>query len=188
MSKSLNFWSRKLHRWGAIAFCAPLLIVVLSGILLQLKKQLAWVQPPMAHTGHGRLEVSWQSILDAVAGLPECEVTSWDDIDRMDVRPDRGLIKVQCKNRQEVQLDLATADVLAVNYRRSDLIEMLHDGSLFGEIVKMGVFLPNAIALLFLWFTGMWLWYLPIQAKSKKRNRIKLSMANNPPSGPDSRS
>jgi uncharacterized iron-regulated membrane protein len=171
MSKSFNFWSRKLHRWGAIAFCAPLLIVILSGILLQLKKHVAWVQPETADAGHNRLQVSWQSMLEAVAKIPECEVRSWSDVERLDVRPDRGIAKIQCRNRQEVQVDLASGDVLAVNYRRSDLIEMLHDGSIFGEIVKLGVFLPNAIALLFLWFTGLWLWYLPFRVNRKKHKR-----------------
>ena len=37
--------SRKAHRWGAIAVALPFLVVIATGILLQLKKNWSWVQP-----------------------------------------------------------------------------------------------------------------------------------------------
>jgi uncharacterized iron-regulated membrane protein len=38
--------SRKLHRWGALSIAMPFLLVLLTGLLLQVKKQVPWVQPP----------------------------------------------------------------------------------------------------------------------------------------------
>jgi hypothetical protein len=171
MPSSWNRWSRKLHRWGALLTFIPLLLVIVSGLLLQVKKQVPWVQPA-TNRGTGSVpEIQWQSLLEATSSVPEADVDSWEDIDRVDVRPGKGMAKVQCKNRWEVQLDLSTGEVLAANYRRSDLIESLHDGSFFSDAAKLWLFLPNGLLLLGLWCTGVYLWWLPIGVKRKKRKK-----------------
>ncbi len=37
--------NRKVHYWGAIICALPLLIVLIRGLLLQVKKQSHWIQP-----------------------------------------------------------------------------------------------------------------------------------------------
>jgi hypothetical protein len=175
MAMSWNRWARKLHRWGAVIIFVPLLLVVASGLLLQVKKQLTWIQPAMTKGSSTTPEIPWQTILESTAKIPEAEVHSWSDIDRVDVRPGKGIAKVQCNNRWEIQIDLATAEVLSVNYRRSDLIESLHDGSFFSDPVKLWVFLPNGLILLGLWCTGVYLWWLPFGVKRKKRKQRELA-------------
>ena len=172
MPKSLNWWTRKVHRWGAIVFALPMLCVVLSGLLLQVKKQSAWIQPPTQRgtTSNSTPSRDWGELLDAVRQVPQAEVQGWDDVDRMDVRLDRGIVKVRCVNRWEVQVDLHTGGILSSTRRRSDLIESLHDGSFFSDAAKLWVFLPNGLALFVLWLTGLWLWYLPFAAKRRKTN------------------
>lgn len=161
MNLNPRLWMRKLHRWGAILVAAPFLVVLVTGIILQLKKESAWVQPP-ANRGVGKLpEISFDAILAAVKEVPEAEVQSWNDIDRLDVRPTKGYVKVQANNRWEIQVDLKTAKVLQTAYRRSDLLESIHDGSWFHESAKLWVFLPSAIVVLGLWFTGIYLFVLP---------------------------
>ena len=81
--------------------------------------------------------------------------------------PGRGIVKVQACNRTEVQVDLQTAEVLQVAYRRSDLIESLHDGSFFHDRVKLWIFLPVALLLLGLWVTGVYLFVLPYLARRR---------------------
>ena len=174
MAKNLNLITRKLHRWGAIAFALPLLLVILTGLLLQMKKQVAWVQPP-TQKGSALNEtprLSWSALLAAVREIPEAEVAGWADIDRLDVRPGRGIVKVRCNNHWEIQLDLQSGAVLSSTLRRSDWIESLHDGSFFSQLVKLGVFLPNGLALLALWITGAWLWYLPFHHRRRNKTRI----------------
>lgn len=166
---SLNRWSRKLHRWGAVWTAVPLLLVIVTGILLQVKKEVPWVQPPTMKGAPGAVALDWDAILSATKKVPEANVATWADIDRMDVRPDRSLIKIQCRNRWEVQLDWTTGEVLHSALRRSDWIEMLHDGSLFGEFSKYFIFLPSGLILFGLWFTGAYLWYLPIHVRRKKQ-------------------
>ena len=141
------------------------------GILLQLKKQVAWVQPPTMRGSTNELKISWEQILRSVQAVPDANVQSWKDINRIDARPDRGLIKVRCAGDWEVQLDSATAEVLSSKYRRSDWIESLHDGSFFSEWAKPTIFLANGLALLCLWLSGIYLWYLPIWSKQKKKKR-----------------
>lgn len=79
--------------------------------------------------------------------VPEAEVNSGDDVDRLDVRPGRGMVKVRCRNRWEVQVDTENGEILQVAYRRSDLIEIIHDGSLFHDHFKLWVFLLAALVL-----------------------------------------
>ena len=160
---------RKAHRWGAVVVAVPFLLVLLTGVLLQLKKELAWVQPPTKKGGGKQPTTSFDAILAAVKTVPEAEVKGWGDIDRLDVRPKDGVVKVQCKNRYEVQVDSQTAAVVQVEYRRSDLIESLHDGSWFHDSFKVYVFLPVAVVVIGLWATGMYLFVLPLWVKWRRR-------------------
>lgn len=160
---------RKLHRWGAVVVAVPFLLVLLTGCLLQLKKELTWVQPPTKKGAAKAPSVGFDAILAAVRDVPEAGVKGWGDIDRIDVRPKDGIVKVQCKNRYEVQVDFQTGKVVQVQYRRSDLIESLHDGSFFDDAFKVYVFLPVALVVLMLWATGLYLFALPYWVKWRRR-------------------
>jgi hypothetical protein len=176
----LSILSRKLHRWGAIVIGLPVISVIGSGILLQVKKQVPWVQPHEQRTEQHAPSVDWGLILAAAKGVPDAGVTSWADIDRVDVRPGKGILKIVTNSRWEVQMALATGEVLQVAYRRSDLIESLHDGSFYGDRTKLAIFLPSGIVLFGLWLTGLYLWLLPYLTK---RKRAKLQEKGSPAPG-----
>jgi uncharacterized iron-regulated membrane protein len=161
--------NRDIHRWGSILIALPSAVIISTGVMLQLKKESAWIQPTTKEGSSKELSVSFDRILSATQGVPEAGVNSWDDIDRVDVRPGKGMLKVRCSNRWEVQLDAKTGDVLQVAYRRSDLIESIHDGSFFHDRVKLWVFLPVALVLSILWLTGIYLFFLPYYAKWRQR-------------------
>lgn len=173
MFNNINLLTRKLHRWGAVIFAIPIITVIVSGLLLQVKKQVEWVQPPTqkGDSSNKTPQHGWSDILEIVRGVEAAKIEDWDDIDRLDMRPSKGIVKVRSNNRWEVQIDLESGEVLSSTYRRSDLIESFHDGSFFTEYVKMGIFLPNGIVLLVLWLTGVWLWYLPFHSRRKKNQR-----------------
>jgi uncharacterized iron-regulated membrane protein len=161
---------RKTHRWGAILVAVPFLVVLVAGLLLQVKKQVLWVQPATKKGAGKEPTIAMSEILAALMqDAPQAEVKSWDDIERLDVRPKDGIVKVQCKNRYEVQIDFQTGKVLQVEYRRSDLIESLHDGSWFGDAAKLYVFLPVAVVVLVLWLTGVYLFILPYAVKWRRK-------------------
>ncbi len=163
-----RIWNRKLHRWGAIAVALPFLIVISTGLLLQLKKQLAWVQPPEQKGASAAPAVTMEAMLAAARSVPEAGITDWSDVDRVDVRPGKGLIKVIGNSRWEIQLDASTGAVLQTAYRRSDLMESLHDGSWFHPLAKLWIFLPSGAIVLGLWVTGIYLFLLPIRSRRAK--------------------
>lgn len=164
-----NVLNRKIHYWASFIVAIPVLVIILTGVLLQSKKHWTWVQPAEQRGSGAVPAISMQQILDTVRGVPELGVQGWDDVNRMDVRPARGMVKVWLQNGYEVQVDLATAEVLQVAYRRSELIESIHDGSFFGgDWTKMGLFLPAGLTLLLLWLGGMWMWWVPFRAKRRR--------------------
>ena len=116
--------------------------------------------------------IDLEGILRAVKTVPATGVQGWDDVNRLDVRPSRGMVKVWLRNGWEVQVDLGTGRVLQTAYRRSDLIESIHDGSYFaGDVSKLGVFLPVGLGLLAMWVTGICMFFLPIVRRRGERRR-----------------
>lgn len=164
-------WARRTHRWGSALVALPFLLVVSTGVLLQLKKHISWLQPPTAKGQAKAPNVGFDAILEAVKSSPKASVRGWNEIERIDVQPNRGIAKVHTKSHWEVQVDLETAQLLHVAYRRSDLIESLHDGSWFHEAAKLWVFLPVGLVTMGLWFTGVYLFPLPHLIRWQRRRK-----------------
>ena len=171
-----NVLNRKVHYWASFAVAVPLLVMIGSGLLLQSKKHWTWVQPA-EHRGTGSIPtIDLEGVLASVKQVPGVDVRGWDDVNRLDVRPGRGMVKVWLNNGWEIQVDLGTGRVLQTAYRRSDLIESVHDGSWFaGEWTKLGLFLPAGLVMLLLWFGGMWMWWVPFIAKRRRRASARLA-------------
>ena len=108
MTPNPRIVNRKLHRWGAIATALPFLLVIATGLLLQLKKQLPWVQPPEQRTSNTVPSVTMPQLLAAAQAVPQAGIRSWDDIERVDVRPSKGIAKIIGNSRWELQVDLAS--------------------------------------------------------------------------------
>ena len=172
----LSKLSRYLHRWGAIVLLVPMLIIIVSGIVLQFKKESAYIQPPTKRGSSSELAISFDRILEAAKTVPQAKIESWDDVDRLDVRPGKGVVKVRCKNRWEIQIDTQTGEVLQSAIRRSDLIESIHDGTYFHESFKLWVFLPSGLFLAVLVITGLHLFSLPHLAR---RRRLRKEAGEN---------
>lgn len=167
--RSLTTLNRKIHYWGSIIIAVQLAIVLLTGVLLLLKKEFDWIQPATVRGEQKGLSIEFEQILAVARTVPEAGIETWTDIDRLDVRPGKGMIKVRAENRWEIQIDANTGAVLQVAYRRSDLIESIHDGSFFGDYAKLWVFLPSALVVIGLWITGMVLFFHPYAVKARKR-------------------
>ncbi|MFT7620750.1 MAG: putative iron-regulated membrane protein [Planctomycetota bacterium] len=163
--------NRKVHRWGAILTAIPVLLVVTTGVLLQLKKQSSWIQPPTQKGSTSTVSGNFDDILQAARAGKHANISSWDDVDRLDVRPSKGIVKIKARNDWELQVDLETKEILQESYRRSDFIESLHDGSFFG--LKFWIFLPSAVILLVLWGTGLYLFFLPYIARRNYRRKMQ---------------
>lgn len=167
--KALN---RKVHYWGSIASSLPLLIIIITGLLLFFKKQSDWIQPVTVNGSTSFPTIGFDDVLKISQKIPEAQINKWSDINRLDVRPKKGVIKIRSNNDWEIQIDHQTGEVLNIGFRRSDIIEALHTGTFFTNYVSYGIFLPAAIILLILLITGMYLFINVTQAKNKNK-RLK---------------
>lgn len=171
---------RKIHHWGSLVIMLQMGLVIGAGLLLIVKKQVEWVQPPTA-SGVAREDVpvmTIEALFHTAQGIEKLELRSWSELSRVDFKPGKGVVKFVAPNNWEAQMDTATGEVLQVAYRRSDIIESLHDGSFFADWVKLYVFFPTGLILLVLWGTGIYLFFLPHikraqKAREKRRNATK---------------
>ncbi|GEM_PF-431974 len=171
IGRDWKFWTRQIHYWISVSFALPVIITICTGMLLLWKKQSDWVQPPTQQGSGSVPTLAYERLLETVKGIPEAEIEDWSDIARLDIRPEKGIVKVRAKNRWEIQLDHQSGELLQVMYRRSDLIESIHDGAFFHEKAKLWVFFPSALVLLALWVTGLILFLYPLPGKVKKWRR-----------------
>lgn len=162
--------NRSTHKWASIIIAMPLLVILVTGILLLVKKEFAYLQPPSAKGITHIPSISFEQILAQVKTVEQADVNSWESIDRLDVRPSKGLIKVRAKSQWEVQLDSSTGEVLHVAYRRSDIIEQIHDGTYWQKSANLWLTLPVAIVLVLISISGLILFFYPYFKRIKKRN------------------
>ena len=160
--RTFSRWTFYLHLWLGILATGVILLVSVTGILLNHKRPLG-LMPDVAHTPSGPFEESLS--LAELARHAEAAVgpsVAAAGIDRMDVRPGDGLVKVRFNDRsvQEVDLDLNTGRVLHVGERNDVFLEKLHSGEIFGD----GWVLlsdASAVMLVLLLLSGYWLWLFP---------------------------
>ncbi len=164
---------REWHRYLGVPLALFVILNALTGLLLGWKKASATLQPPTARGASARL-ANWRS-LEEVGRSAEAALAAHlggstpPRLDRMDVRPERGIVKVLfTPGVWEVQVDPATLAVHSVARRHSDWIEALHDGSLFGEPFKQALTSMLALGLIALSVSGVWLWYGPRRLRRER--------------------
>jgi hypothetical protein len=150
------------HLWVGVLFTVVLLVISVTGILLNHKRGLE-LMPEVEHapTGEFTRALSLGDLGERALRAAN-ETGSFERIDRMDVRPRDGLIKVRLRNATstEVTLDINDGRVLHIGPRGDVFLEKLHSGEIFGP---QGIFLSDAgaVALTLLLITGYWLWLRP---------------------------
>ncbi len=157
---------RSYHRYLGLALALLLLLSALTGILLAWKKQSDLLQPPTQKGAQPGL-VEWLP-LDQLGEIAQSallkEGMELEDavIDRMDIRPGKGIVKILFKEGWwEVQVDGTSGKVLSIARRHSDWIEKVHDGSIISEGFKLLSMNILGFGILLLITTGIWLWYGP---------------------------
>ncbi|MEL6864399.1 MAG: PepSY-associated TM helix domain-containing protein [Bacteroidota bacterium] len=157
---------RRWHRYFGISLAVFLAISAITGILLSLKKEVDIIQPP-TQKGVEKDLANWKSI-DELALLAQTAFykqhpdQEGNPINRIDVRPSKGMAKVLFKKGYwEVQIDGSNGQILSIAKRHSDWIEALHDGSIVSDIFKLLSMNILGFGLLLMIATGWWLWYGP---------------------------
>lgn len=150
------------HLWLGVALTGIVLLLCITGILLNHKRALG-LMPDVAHvatgTFEGALPLAELARLASAAAGPEAAEAG---VDRMDVRPGDGLVKVRFDDDSvtEVTLDVVSGSVLNVGERNDVFLEKLHSGEIFGD----GWILLSdaaAVALSLLVISGYWMWLYP---------------------------
>ena len=171
---------RQIHHWGSVLIMLQMGVVIIAGLFLLLKKEVAWIQPETQRSAietTGAPATSLEDLYAAVRTVPEFSNVAWTDLSRVDIKPDKGVVKFVAPSNWEAQIDLVSGEVLQVAYRRSDMIEALHDGSFFADWVKLYIFLPSGLGLLILWATGVYLFFLPYVKRYSRRRGKRQSNA-----------
>jgi uncharacterized iron-regulated membrane protein len=163
-----------IHKWIGIVLGPVLLLVTVTGFLLLLKKDWHWIMPPTRSGTPGPAEAirPLHEVYRAAFALERPQLNSEQDLDRIEFRPAVGVFKLRSRrDHYEIQIDATTLAVLAEGTRRSDWLEALHDGSLFGDGFHGYAMPASAIALLVLTVSGYLLWIWPMLIRRRARRR-----------------
>ena len=169
-------WYRKAHRFVAIPLLLFIAIMSVTGLLLTWKDHLQLKPPTPTIASDGRPLLTLDKIeKNAISYIDSLNLST--EINRIDYRPRKGIAKIRFeKHFTELQIDCFTGHVVSQKTRTADIIEMIHDGSIIdylvdsnGNATKLFYSTFIALGLLFLSFSGFWLWFKPKQIKKNKR-------------------
>ncbi|MEH6779554.1 PepSY domain-containing protein [Maribacter arcticus] len=171
---------RKIHRITGATLFIFFFFIAITGLLLGWKKHSGGIILSKSYKGISTDLKDWLPIdsLNILANNYLLETISPElstDIDRIDIRKDKGMVKfIYTEHLWGLQLDGATGKLLHADRRYSDLIENIHDGSILDKYlgtsdnqVKVFYTTVMGVALLIFTITGFWLWYGP---KRMRRN------------------
>ncbi len=170
---------RSLHKWAAIIVSVPIIIIIISGIFLQVRKPVDFIQPPLKF-GVAKYQptANLNTILESVKTVPEMKVRGWRDVQLLDLRPKQGTVKVRNQEDFEVQVDAKTGAVLGTGQRLNDIVELMHEGATWG--LRLWVFLPVAVIAIFLPITGSYLLIQVTRGKLRSRRRRRVAASQTP--------
>lgn len=177
-------WSRiafYVHLWLGVLSTVALIGIAVTGILLNHKRGLG-LMPDVPHepTGAFTTTISLEQMARAAleAAPPESR-TGWSPgdpvdvglIDRMDVRPRNGYVKVRLRDKasMEMTVDINSGRVVHTGRRGDVFLEKLHSGEIFGGPPFVILSDIAAVALVLTLITGYWLWLVPKLGRGTRR-------------------
>lgn len=184
-------FARKIHRTTGAALFIFFFIVALSGLFLGWKKHSGGLVLADSHKGRSTDPKNWLPIHElkeaAIKHAREnISALISTEIDRIDVRPDKGMVKfIFVEGYWGVQVDCTTGELLHIERRYSDLIENIHDGSYLDRVfgtsygqIKLIYTTVMGFALLTFTITGFWLWFGPKRFKKHSRESLSTSIGS----------
>jgi hypothetical protein len=148
-------WFRQTHRWVAMAAALPAGLIFLTGMLLSLRAVLPGMQRSTVPGSAPGWALSREQILEAARTASGLEGLEWSDVQKVEIAPEHGVIKLRTRSYQELQIDAHTGQVLASGFRPTSLVLALHEGAAFPRWVRWTVFVPAGFLLLYLWLSGV---------------------------------
>lgn len=160
---------RKYHRRLSIIFALPVLIIVVTGILLILRSKLNFIQTPAPKVESITIEKvrPVSEVILKLKNLPNNSIDS-KNITSIIYKPAKNLYSIRTKDYREINLHPETLELLSVGPKLSTLLIQLHEGSFFSKSVRDYIFFPTSLILLFLWGTGLILFFYPKFIRGRK--------------------
>lgn len=162
-----------LHLWLGVLVTVALVAISVTGILLNHKRGLG-LMPDIPHEPSAPFEQAIpleRLAYAALEAVPEEARGGWMPgdsvdvglIDRMDVRPRNGFVKVRLRDKAstEATVDISSGRVIHVGKRGDVFLEKLHSGEIFGGQPYVILSDIAAVALMITLITGYWLWLAP---------------------------
>lgn len=139
---------RNLHAYVGLAATVPLLLIALSGLVLQLRNQFEAIQPATVRSSleEGRALLPMEKVLS---------MFSPGEVEQVIFRPGKANYSLRLKNGHELQLHPQTGEILKDLPRRSGWLIELHQGSWLGPVGQYGIHFGAGLALLFLLLSGI---------------------------------
>ncbi|WP_347925255.1 PepSY-associated TM helix domain-containing protein [Pontimicrobium sp. SW4] len=170
-------WYRRLHKTIAIPLVVFLFLVGVTGLLLTWKDELK-LKPPSQEVIQKQHLIGLKSIEDIATNYSD-SLNLNSTINRIDYRPSKGIAKVRFEYHfTELQIDCFTGDIISTKQRTSDVIEMIHDGSIIDYLFKSDSHYAKLIystitslGLILLSISGFIMWLRPKQIKALKRKK-----------------
>ncbi|KAF3984814.1 MAG: hypothetical protein HFP81_00250 [Methylococcales symbiont of Hymedesmia sp. n. MRB-2018] len=161
----LSVFSHKLHRVSAYVIAIPFLVILITGILLLLRKDL----PFMRSGGEPNIKVEQIQKMEYVFNVIDDRFNvRFDDIKAVHLYINRGIYRVDDKQGKTYNLkadDLTTISTYVKKDTISNFIFRLHEGTIFGDFTLYFIYLPSSIFMMLLLFSGIY--FLTIRIKKK---------------------
>jgi len=155
---ALRRWSRKLHQFMAWLVIAPSVLIFSTGVLLLLRQNVAWIQPPaVMGTQAGLPVIGMDRAFEVARSVPEAGISSWQDLSSIDIKPAKGTLAFRARNGYEVQVDGVSGVVLSAAPRRTSFLIELHQGTYFHPKAMTWWTLPVGLGLLSLSVSGLFM-------------------------------
>jgi uncharacterized iron-regulated membrane protein len=168
-----------VHLWLGVLGTVALVAISVTGILLNHKRGLG-LMPDVPHepTAPFASAISLDRMAyAALEAAPQEARGTWKTgdpvdvglIDRMDVRPRDGFVKVRLRDKasMEMTVDIASGKVIHVGRRGDVFLEKLHSGEIFGGQPFVLLSDIAAVALVAALISGYWLWLAPKWSRTR---------------------
>ncbi|MFZ4712194.1 MAG: PepSY domain-containing protein [Bacteriovoracaceae bacterium] len=141
---------RKYHRIVSVIIAIPFAIILVTGLILQLRSQIEAVQPKAVKMTKlpGQALLTLEQIVEKSNKEPK-------EIEQIIYKPGKFHLAIRLADDNEMQMHPQTGEILKTAPRRSNFLIELHQGSVLGAFGQFGIMFPSSLALVFLLISGL---------------------------------
>jgi uncharacterized iron-regulated membrane protein len=160
--------NRSLHLFGGLTVAAFVILLSVTGVLLNHKRELGFMEEPFQSVEYEPQEREPMPLsrIAAIgienAGDPELDAVN--DIRFIDFRPPAGYAKVRFKDDKstEVIVNVYNGRIVNVSERQDFFLEGLHGGDELGGLWGRRLIDASGAVLILLTLNGLYLWIWPV--------------------------